>query len=896
VSTDRYRRAKEIFVAACELGPAERETCLREACGDDDELRHEVESLLRFHDEEGGVLDSPGSEEPGHGVEADETELLSRSAGAGMHFSDFRLLQKVGEGGMGEVWEADQLRPVRRKVAIKVIKAGMDSKAVVARFESERQALALMDHPNIARVFDAGTTEEGRPFFAMEYIRGEPITRYCDRHRLDTRERLELFAQVCDGVQHAHQKGVIHRDLKPSNVLVRILDDRPVPTIIDFGIAKATQQRLTEQTMFTAMGMLIGTPEYMSPEQAEMTGLDVDTRTDVYSLGVMLYELLAGALPFDSRTLREAGFDEIRRRIREEEPSKPSMKVTTLGESTTGTAERRRTDPGSLRRQLKGDLDWITMKALEKDRTRRYGSPAELAADIERHLCHEPVVAGPPGFGYRAGKFVRRHRAGVAAAALVLAVLVVGIVGTTYGFLRARREAETARRVSDVMIQLFNDLNPFAVAGKAGDPGEILDRAAGRIEGELDDAPLVQARMIGALARAYHGVGRLDEAHRFAEKSAARHLELLGDGHPDYATSISHFGDLLWQEGEYEQSRRLHEQALAIWREVHGPDHPRVAATLNSLGLVHWRKSELEAAREKHRQALAIEERAHGRDSYAASRTLFLLALVELDLMEHESAQRNLQRALQIRERTWGEDHLTVAEVLTELGRSYVETGAPEQGLPHLRRAVRIVESAVGPEHFQMAFPLQNMARALSALREDEAAMAAYERALRLQERDLGPDHQDIAYTLRGIGALLLRRGDVSDARQAFERALATFETTFGPDHLAVARMLHALAYLEYSVGDYDRARAHDERAMEIRRTVFGPGHRGLTPSLYALACLAALDGDRERALALLGEALDCGYASSFILSDPDFDSLRGDPEFEAMLDEVRSRLAEHSP
>ena len=339
----------------------------------------------------------------------------------------YRILERLGEGGMGVVYLAEQTEPVRRKVALKIIKHGMDTKQVVARFEAERQALAMMDHPCVAKVFDAGSTEGGRPYFAMEYVQGVPITEHCDRQRLTTRERLVLFQQVCEGVQHAHQNAIIHRDLKPSNVLVSYRDGKATPKIIDFGVAKAIKHRLTEKTLYTEMGVLIGTPEYMSPEQAEMTGQNVDTRTDVYSLGVVLYELLVGALPFESKELRQAGFDEIRRKIREEEPSKPSARLSTLGgEHSTESAKRRRTDPSTLRRQLSGDLDWITMRALEKDRARRYGSPSELSDDIKRHLKHEPVLAGPPSTVYRIRKFVRRHRAGVAFSSVAV-VLLLGV-------------------------------------------------------------------------------------------------------------------------------------------------------------------------------------------------------------------------------------------------------------------------------------------------------------------------------------------------------------------------------------------------------------------------------------------------------------------------------------
>ena len=428
----------------------------------------------------------PGAE-PAHGP-ADatkSTEINAVESTRPGHVGPYRLTRKLGEGGMGEVYEAEQQEPVRRMVALKLIKWGMDTRRVVARFEAERQALALMNHPNIARVFDAGATEQGRPYFAMELVKGVPITDYCDRHKLSTRQRLELFRLVCEGVQHAHQKGIIHRDIKPSNVMVTIQDDKPVPKIIDFGVAKATEQRLTEKTVFTELGQLIGTPEYMSPEQAEMTGLDIDTRTDVYSLGVLLYELLSGALPFEPRELRKAGYDEIRRRIREDEPAKPSTRISSLGEEATTAANNRGTAPSALVRRLRGDLDWISMKALEKDRTRRYGSPADLAADLGRHLQSEPVLAGPPSAAYKMKKFVRRHRLGVTAAGIVLAALVLGVVGTTVGMLRAvaaegQARTEARRAEASNLFALGQNLleeNPSGALAYATASLELADSA-----------------------------------------------------------------------------------------------------------------------------------------------------------------------------------------------------------------------------------------------------------------------------------------------------------------------------------------------------------------------------------------------------------------------------------
>ncbi|HEY3176916.1 MAG TPA: serine/threonine-protein kinase [Candidatus Polarisedimenticolia bacterium] len=398
---ERWRRIEKLYYAAIDLSPDERRAFLDRACADDPDLKQEIEELLR-HDTGGGSSIAAAIDGVSRLVMLEGGEV-----GPGTSIGAYNIVERIGQGGMGDVYRAEQVAPVQRSVALKLIKAGMDTRAVIARFESERQALAMMDHPNIARVFDFGSTELGRPYFTMEFVQGVPITRYCDEHRLDTRERLDLFLPVCEGVQHAHQKGITHRDLKPSNILVSVVDDRPVPKIIDFGIAKATARGMTGQTMFTEAGQMIGTPEYMSPEQAGMAGADVDTRTDVYSLGVLLYEVLVGVLPFDREDLPESGLDGLRRTILEVEPPRPSTRVSGLGEASEEVARNRRTDLPALVRQLRGDLDWITMKALEKDRARRYAFPSELAADIRLHLNDQPVLAGPPGLLYRSGKFVR---------------------------------------------------------------------------------------------------------------------------------------------------------------------------------------------------------------------------------------------------------------------------------------------------------------------------------------------------------------------------------------------------------------------------------------------------------------------------------------------------------
>ncbi len=569
------QRLEQVFQQAADLPAAQREAFLDRTCGDETELRTRVEAML-------------GSLEDGASLSLNDPGLARVTEGAGTVIDRYKLLQVIGEGGFGVVYMAEQLQPVRRKVALKIIKLGMDTKEVVARFEAERQALAMMDHPHIAKVLDGGATETGRPYFVMELVRGVSITAYCDKNGLTTQQRIDLFLPVCQAVQHAHQKGVIHRDLKPSNVMVTLHDGVPVPKIIDFGIAKAMHTSLTERTLFTAYERFIGTPAYMSPEQAELSGLDVDTRTDIYSLGVLLYELLTGTTPFDTQQLRQAGLSEIQRILREDTPPRPSVRISTSQDATV--AATRKLDIAGLSKRLAGDLDWIVMKALEKDRARRYDTALELGDDLRRHLEDEPVLAGPPSQIYRLRKLFAKHRGAAVSITVVTLALVGGLVGIGTGYVHTRdalelAEEETAR--AEASARLASEVTDFLVdtlaltnAGVSLQADlsvrTLLDRTARRLDTAFGTEPAAEARLRATIGRAYTSLGE----HETAERHLRRALELseaFGEADPvglyDALWSLTHICFYL----ERQDAFAVAQQARVVGLELIGRQAPVLA-------------------------------------------------------------------------------------------------------------------------------------------------------------------------------------------------------------------------------------------------------------------------------------------------------------------------------
>jgi non-specific serine/threonine protein kinase/serine/threonine-protein kinase len=693
---------------------------------------------------------------PRFSPESDVTRLAASTAAPSQFVGPYRLLQALGEGGMGEVWLAEQLHPVRRHVAVKIIKAGMDTAQVVARFEAERQALALMEHSTIAKVFDGGSTAEGRAYFAMEYVRGEPLTTYCDRHRLSVRQRLELFIELCEGVQHAHQKGIIHRDLKPSNVLVTVQGDRPVPRIIDFGVAKAVAQPLTERSLFTEVGMFIGTPEYMSPEQADMTSLDVDTRSDVYSLGVILYELLVGTVPFDWDALRKAGIDEIRRTIREKDPPRPSTVIVQRGATPDRAAEHRATQPARLASLLRGDLDWITMRALEKDRTRRYPTANALAIDIRHHLVNEPVLAGPPTASYRMRKFARRHRMGVAAAGVLVALLTVFAAVMTVQSRRiaqerdrANQEAATAKQVSEFLVGLFKASDPTQARGDLVTAREILDRGAREIEQTLRDQPDVQGRLQSTIGEVYTSLGSYDAALPLLEKAAATQRRVLGDDHPDTLVARHLLANLYWTQGRFGDAEPLYLDLVQRRTRLLGEQHPQTLKVNFDLASLYARQQKWTEAEALQHRTLEMQQKVLGPDHFDTIASQGNLVAILHGQRRYVDALPMAIDVATAKRRTLGDDHPSTLVSMHNLAFNYEFVDQFEQAEPLYLDTISKRRRILGESHPSTAGSRVALARMYEKQRRygesEPLALSAYEAYLRA----LGASHTNTQGTIR---------------------------------------------------------------------------------------------------------------------------------------------------
>jgi len=666
--------------------------------------------------------------------DADATSALNEG-GSGTAIGRYRLLQRIGEGGMGEVWLAEQKEPVHRRVALKLVKEGMSTPEVMARFKSERQALVLMDHPAIARVFDAGSTPQGAPYFVMEYVAGVAITTYCDNHRLSTRDRLELFMRVCEGVQHAHQKAIIHRDLKPSNILVTEVDGKPAPKIIDFGVAKGLTQKLTAETMFTRVGAMIGTPEYMSPEQASSSGEDIDTRTDVYSLGVIFYELLAGVPPLE---LRKGTLEEFLRKLREDDAPKPSTKFRTQDPATsTEVARKRDAEPRTLAKQMRGDLDAIALKALEKDRSRRYGSPSDFAADIRRYLNNEAVLAVPPSVAYRARKFARRYRVALATACAFVLVLIAAAVISIRQSIRANREAAVAQAVNDFMRNdLLAQASPATQSGPSTMPDPdikvrtVLDRAAQRIQGKFDRQPEVEAGIRDTMGQTYMDLGLYPEARTHLERALDLHRRVLGANNPKTLETMSRLGRVADLQGKYPEAEALLSQAAATQRRVLGPEHPDTLRSMNNLASVYWSE-----------------------DKYAQGEAL-------------------LSQTLEIRRRVLGPEHPETLRSMHDLAVYYMRDGKIAQSEALLSQTLEVQRRVLGPEHPETLHSMNALAVAYEREGKYAQAEALYSQTVEIQRRLLGPEHPETRWSMDALAVAYEREGKYAQAEALYSQTV----------------------------------------------------------------------------------------------------------------------------
>jgi serine/threonine protein kinase/tetratricopeptide (TPR) repeat protein len=827
-------RSQEVFESAMGLAGAEREAYVRAACGADQSLRAEVDSLLRAFERGADFLASPTvlrhSGGPSESVTADSGATATAAPireRPGTSIGPYKLLQLIGEGGFGSVFMAQQEKPVARKVALKIIKLGMDTRQVVARFEQERQALAILDHPNIAKVLDAGATDTGRPFFVMELCTGEAIVEYCDKHKLSIEDRLELFAQVCQAVQHAHTKGIIHRDIKPSNVLVSSQDGRPHAKVIDFGIAKATASKLTEKTLFTEHRQLVGTPEYMSPEQAEGS-LDIDTRTDVYSLGVLLYELLTGTTPFSNTTLRSAAYAEIQRIIREVEPPKPSTRLSNNTDTIASVAAHRHTEPKKLGSIIRGELDWIVMKALEKDRTRRYETANGLAMDIRRYLAGEAVVAAPPSKAYRFRKFFRRNRVMATAAGAVAAALLIGLAAFAWqakvargqrdlavqaqqaeaeqrkhaeaAEAEARRQAAIAEAVAKFQTDMLAAVDPYQLPKDPvtnqplKDTVTVLQAMEAAVKtldaGSLADQPLVEAGVRDTIGNTLTGLARYADAEPNLRKSLALRRAALPAGDPDIAVGLTSLATLLMQVSRAAEAEPLFREAIEIYRAAFPAGHMKLAIALSNFAAFLRGRGDLAEAEPLSRESVAIRRSVLPAGHVDIARGLNNLGLILQDQRKLAEAEPILREALALWRAGRPAGHPDISIALNNLAAVLQGQNNFTEAEALLRESVTIKRAAFPAGHPDIAIGLSTLGWLLSSQNRLEESEPLIREVLEIRRAALPAGHPEIGKAVCNLASLLKSQNKPAEAEPLFNEGLAIFRAALPAGHPYIATTL----------------------------------------------------------------------------------------------------------
>jgi eukaryotic-like serine/threonine-protein kinase len=935
MTPERWQEIRDVFEEAQELEPAKRSAFLDGACLSDPSLRQEVEVLLAASDEaRSAFLQSPVAPD---GLIANLDGIL---AGVGLQAGQlfagrFQLVRKLGEGGMGQVWLAEQTSPVRRQVAVKLIKAGMYDEAVVQRFESERQSLAIMDHPAIAKVFDAGATPQGQPYFVMEYVPGLPITEYCDQNKLKIADRLELFIQACEGVQHAHQKAIIHRDLKPANILVVEVDGKPVPRIIDFGLAKATTPQVDGKSRFTQMGHFVGTPGYMSPEQADPNlqgGVqDIDTRTDVYSLGVVLYVLLAGLEPFETRQRHKQPLDEFLRKLREEEPPSPSHKVSTDRDKSVATAAARSTEPKQLVSLLRGDLDWIAMKALEKDRARRYGTPSELAADIRRYLNHEPVVARPASTGYRLRKYTRRHRVAVLAAAGLVLLLAAFSVLQAVQLRRITRERDRANRITDFMTAMFKVPDPSEARGNSVTAREILDKASNEMGTGLAKDPEVQSQMMNVMAATYLNLGLNPRAHELAQRALDARLKLLGPDDPKTLESMNQLGWILEREGHHVEAEKMERQALAGERRILGAEDALTLQTMVNLAYSVEGQGHFDDAEKLGREVIEIGTRGLGPESVEVLQSTRMLSTALMGLGRYPEAEREYRQLIDVERRVLGPDHPDTLRAMGDLAAAIYAQGRVTEAEQAFREVLAADRRVLGPESAFTANVLSNLAELLSSEGRLSESEEVTREALAINLRALGPENPYTLLSKSNLAEVLLREGRLKEAEKLQRETFEAMSRVLGPEHPGTLECQSLLAGVLNREGRYAEAEKLARAAFEIDIRTLGPEQLYTLDALqrlgialahthryseadklfhdviekqtnsaangspwvwYDFASVAEAGNRPSDALRYLQEAINRGYKdANALMADNDLKNLRGNPRFQQIIGELQ-----HSP
>ncbi len=777
----------------------------------------------------------------------------------------YTLRQKIGEGGFGVVWMAEQTQPMQRMVALKVVKAGMDTKQVLARFEAEQQALALLDHPNIAKVLDAGATETGRPYFVMELVKGIPITQFCQEQKLKTKARLALFRDVCSAINHAHQKGIIHRDLKPSNVMVTLHGDTPVAKVIDFGIAKATQQKLTDKTLFTRFEQFLGTPVYMSPEQAALSGLDIDTRSDIYSLGVLLYELLAGKPPFDPKTLLSKGYEEMRRIIREEEPPKPSTKLT----ETQNSADNKfvNVSPSAL----KGELDWIIMKAIDKDRGRRYETANAFSADIGRYLENEPVLAAAPSSVYKFRIFVRRNKAASSIAALLVLVLlaVTGVclwhtdlkqqaAGLAEQRLiesdQARVNAEEAQMEAEGISTYFTSLLEDARTGNTSDGRSItvtaiLDDAVKKLKTDLADQPARRAQLQAVIASTYFALGLRQKAIPLQEGVVDQYRSHAGPEHPDTLAEMHDLATIYSVTGRRGEALAIQEDVLALRRKVLGLEHPDTLQAMLHLARYRGKFNQPDEALAMREEILELSRKINGREHPETLRAMDSLAAYYFDVGRRQEALAMRETVLALRRKVLGTQHPHTIGAMINVSIGYSEAGRPDEALAMREEILKLCRKVMGPEHPETALAMDNLSLSYHNVGRNKEALALGENALGLSSKVNGPEHGSTLRTIAHLAMYHEEAGHLEGAVTMREKVLELRRKINGPEHPVTLEALEFLAFSYKSVARWAEALAAQETVLEIRRKVLGPEHPLTLSARHNLANSYFSVGRKEEAL-----------------------------------------------